>query len=157
MGGSAEVVRYRQLRERSNQFSHYLRDISLGPDQVVAVLMDNNPRYHEVAWGTRQIGRYFTPVNTHLTADEVAYIVNDASATVIVANAGLAEIARGLTPQIVPNINQRLFMGGELPGWTSYDRAVADKPTTAVVDETEGDVIQDSAGTTESPRESAAR
>src|ERR687888_238130 len=89
MGGSGAVVTYRELDERSNQFAHYLRNIELGPDDVVAVLMDNNPRYHEVAWGVRRIGRYFTPVNTHLTADEVAYIVNDSQATVLVANDGL--------------------------------------------------------------------
>ena len=85
MGSTGEVVTYRQLHERSNQFSHYLRSIGLAADDVVAILMTNNPRYHEVAWGTRQIGRYFTPVNTHLTPDEVVHIINDSGATVVVA------------------------------------------------------------------------
>src|SRR3954469_21706275 len=120
MGSTGEVVTYRQLHERSNQFSHYLRSICLWEDDVVAILMTNNPRYHEVAWGTRQIGRYFTPVNTHLTPDEVAYIVNDSGATVIVANGAFADVARGLTADIVPNVEHRLLLGAELPGWTSY-------------------------------------
>jgi non-ribosomal peptide synthetase component F len=61
MGGSGEVVTCREVDERSNRFAHYLRHLDLGPDDVVAILMDNNPRYHEVAWGVRRIGRYFTP------------------------------------------------------------------------------------------------
>src|SRR3954447_19516292 len=95
MGGSGEVVTYRELDERSNRFAHYLRGLELGPTDVVAILMENNARYHEVAWGVRRIGRYLTPVNTHLTADEIAYIVNDSGATVLVASPGVADLARG--------------------------------------------------------------
>jgi acyl-CoA synthetase (AMP-forming)/AMP-acid ligase II len=152
MGATGEIVTYEQLRARSNRFSRYLRDIGLGADQVVAILMDNNPRYHEVAWGTRQVGRYFTPVNTHLTADEVAYIVNDSAATVIVANAGLADVACGLTPDVVPNVTYRLLIGGELPGWESYDSVVGRNSADPVADETEGDIIQYSSGTTGKPK-----
>ena len=38
------------------------------------------------------------PVNSHLTPDEAAYIVNDSGARVIVANAGLADVAAGSRP-----------------------------------------------------------
>src|SRR5438132_3380530 len=104
MGGSGEVVTYRELDERSNRFAHHLRGLDLGADEVVAIVMDNSPRYHEVAWGVRRIGRYFTPVNTHLTAEEVAYIVNDSGATVVVAGAALAEVACRLTAEVAPNV-----------------------------------------------------
>jgi long-chain acyl-CoA synthetase len=152
MGGSGAVVTYRELDERSNQFAHYLRSLDLGPDDVVAVLMDNNARYHEVAWGVRRIGRYFTPVNTHLTADEVAHIVNDSRAKVLVANDAVRELAQGLTPAVVPNVRHRLFVGSELQGWTDYSAAVSGQPRTRVADESEGDVIQYSSGTTGKPK-----
>jgi long-chain acyl-CoA synthetase len=152
MGGSGAVVTYRELDERSNQFAHYLRSLDLGPDDVVAVLMDNNARYHEVAWGVRRIGRYFTPVNTHLTADEVAHIVNDSCAKVLVANDAVRELAQGLTPAVVPNVRHRLFVGSELQGWTDYSAAVSGQPRTRVADESEGDVIQYSSGTTGKPK-----
>jgi long-chain acyl-CoA synthetase len=152
MGGTGEIVTYRELDERSSQFAHYLRGLALGPDEVVAILMDNNPRYHEVAWGVRRIGRYFTPVNRHLTTEEIAYIVNDSGATVIVASAGLTEAAAGLTPAVVPGVRHRLFIGPPIPGWTSYDDAVSSQPRTPVPDETEGDIIQYSSGTTGRPK-----
>ena len=152
MAGSGTVVTYRELDERSNQLAHYLRHLQLEPSDVVAILMDNNPRYHEVAWGVRRIGRYFTPVNTHLTADEVAYIVNDSQATVLIANEGLRALAAGLTASVVPNVRHRLFVGPELAGWADYDDAVSPQPRTPVPGESEGDIIQYSSGTTGKPK-----
>ena len=152
MGASGTVVTYRELDERSNQFAHHLRRLEVGPNDVVAVLMDNNPRYHEVAWGVRRIGRYFTPVNTHLTAEEVAYILNDSRATVLVANEGMLQVAAGLTPDVVPGVRHRLFVGPTLPGWADYDEAVSREVRTPVPDESEGDVMQYSSGTTGRPK-----
>jgi long-chain acyl-CoA synthetase len=152
MGGSGTVVTYRELEARSNQFAHHLRGLDLGPDDVVAVLMDNNPRYHEVAWAVRRIGRYFTPVNTHLTADEVAYIVNDSRATVLIANEALREVAASLTSAVVPNVRHRLFIGPGLAGWADYDDVVRGQPCTPVRGESEGDIIQYSSGTTGKPK-----
>ncbi len=152
MGSTGEVITYRQLDEGSNRFAHFLRQIPFGPDDVVAILMDNNPRYHEVAWGVRRAGHYFTPVNSHLTADEVAYIVNDSGASVIVANAGLADVAARLTPEVAPQLSRRLFIGGELAGWESFDLATGHLPVTPVLDEREGEIIQYSSGTTGKPK-----
>jgi long-chain acyl-CoA synthetase len=152
MGDRGEVVTYRELDERSSQFAHYLRGLELGPDDVVAILMDNNARYHEVAWAVRRIGRYLTPVNSHLTTDEIAYIVNDSGATVLVANGGLTETVRGLTPAVVPGVRHRLFIGPTMPGWTSYDDTISTQPRSPVPDETEGDIIQYSSGTTGRPK-----
>jgi long-chain acyl-CoA synthetase len=152
MSGSGEVVTYRELDERSNRFAHHLRALDVGPDEVVGILMDNSPRYLEVAWGVRRIGRYLTPINTHLTADEVAYIINDSGATVVVASTGLIDVARSLTPEAVPGVRHRLFIGTPLPGWTSYDDVVSGLPSTPVPDETEGDIIQYSSGTTGKPK-----
>jgi fatty-acyl-CoA synthase len=157
MGGSGAVVTYRELDERSNQFRALPPRSRPGPDDVVAVLMDNNPRYHEVGWGVRRIGRYLTPVNTHLTADEVAYIITDSRATVLVANEGMRDVAAALAPDVVPNVRHRLFIGSGLPGWADYDDAVCGQPRIRVADEAEGDVIQYSSGTTASRRASAAR
>src|SRR3954452_1593261 len=152
MGRSGEVVTYQQLDSRSNRFAHYLRELDGASGDVVAVLMDNTARYHEVAWGVRRIGRYFTPVNTHLTPDEVAYIVNDSGATVLVANEGVRDAASQLTPDVVPGVRHRLFIGEELAGWADYDEAMSGRPDTPVADESEGDVIQYSSGTTGKPK-----
>ena len=153
MGSSGEVVTYRELDERSNAFAHYLRDAGLQPGDVVAVLMDNNSRYHEVCWAIRRIGLYWAPINSHLTADEVAYILNDCGAKVLVASSGIAASPADLGPSAAPAVQARLYVGGPAPeGWQSYDEALKGLPVTAVDDEVEGDMLQYSSGTTGRPK-----
>ncbi|HKP80122.1 MAG TPA: AMP-binding protein, partial [Phenylobacterium sp.] len=50
MAGSGETVTYRELDERSNQGAHLFRALGLKVGDVIALLMDNNPRYFEIAW-----------------------------------------------------------------------------------------------------------
>jgi long-chain acyl-CoA synthetase len=153
MGASGEVVTYRQLDERSNRLAQFLRAEGLGVGDVVAVLLENNARYHEVCWGIRRIGAYWTPINSHLTADEVTYILNDCSAKVVIASGDVSADLKGLGPDAVPELRHRLFLGDSPPdGWKSYDEALSSFPTTAVEDELEGDMLQYSSGTTGRPK-----
>ncbi len=50
------------------------------PGDVVALLTDNRPEAFEVFWAAMRSGLYITAVNSHLTAGEVAYIVEDSGA-----------------------------------------------------------------------------
>src|SRR6266571_2466407 len=110
MAGSGDVVTYHQLRDRSNRLARFLHDIDPSGQAVVAILMDNDPRYLEIAWAVRQTGRYLTPVNSHLTADEVAYIVADCCASVLVASVSLADVAGALTADVVPAVEHRVIV-----------------------------------------------
>jgi long-chain acyl-CoA synthetase len=152
MGGSGEVVTFRELDERSNRLAHALRSMGLRRGDVVAVLMDNNVRYHEVAWAARRSGLYLTVLNYHLNADEVTYIVNDCAARVLVAGADQRDVASALTPAAVPCVEWRLAVNGPIEGFDSYDAAVAGQPATARPDEEEGEILPYSSGTTGRPK-----
>ena len=82
MAGSGAVVTYRELDDRSNQLAQLLHDRGLGFRDHIAIFMDNNERYLEVAWAAQRSGLYFTPINYHFNADEVAYILDDCDARV---------------------------------------------------------------------------
>ena len=45
MAGSGETVTYRELDERSNQGAQLFRSLGLKPGDVIALFMDNSPRY----------------------------------------------------------------------------------------------------------------
>ncbi len=146
MGAGGEIVTYRQLDERSNRFAHALRSMGLRRGDVVAVLMENNARYHEVAWAVRRSGLYLAVLNHHLTAREIGYIVGDSGARVLVASADQHELA------VTLGAERRLAVNGPIEGFQSYDAVVADQPTTALPDEEEGDILQYSSGTTGRPK-----
>ncbi len=152
MGGSGEVVTYAELDARSNQLAHLLRACGLGPASVLAVCMENNSSYHVAQWAARRSGLYFVPINHHLTAAEVAYIVNDSGAQALVTSAATAELAAQLTDDLVPGVRTRLILDAQVPGWTDLRAAMSEQATTPIADEMEGDLLQYSSGTTGRPK-----
>src|ERR1700759_316235 len=114
MGNSGEVVTYAQLDARSNQLAHLLRERGLRPASVLAVCMENNSSYHVVQWAARRSGLSFVPINNPLTADEVAYIVNDSGADALITSAATAPLAEQLMPAVIPGVGTRLTLDAEL-------------------------------------------
>ncbi|MGW0196013.1 AMP-binding protein [Nonomuraea sp. NPDC003201] len=75
---------YGELLARVNQVSHGLRARGLGTGDVVAGVLPNGIDAVVMVMATAQIGLYYVPINWHLTASEVAYILADCDAKVVV-------------------------------------------------------------------------
>ena len=86
MAGSGETVSYGELESRSIQLARVWHDAGLRPGDHVAVLLENHPRYFEVVWAALRSGLYYTPVNVHLTASEVGYVLDDCGARAVVTS-----------------------------------------------------------------------
>ena len=48
--------------------------------------MENNSRYLECCGAGERSGLYYTCINSYLTADELAYIVNNSAARVLITS-----------------------------------------------------------------------
>ena len=96
---SGTVVTFGEMEARANQLAHLFRRYGLREGDAVAILMENNAVYHTVMWGARRAGLYYVPINTHLTAAEVAYIIGNSAATAIVGSAAL--IAARMAPALL--------------------------------------------------------
>ena len=151
MAATGETVTYRELDERSNRLAQLLRDRGLRPGDSIAIFMDNNARYLEMAWAAQRSGLYYTAVSSKLSPPEVAYIVNDCGAKGFLASHALAQIATDTLPEI-PGAKIRLMTGGTSAGFESYEDAVAAYPPAPVDDETEGADMLYSSGTTGRPK-----
>ncbi len=152
MGRGSSVVTYRELDERSNRLAHLLRSRGVCRGGRLAIFLENHPRFLEVAWAAQRAGLRYTTINSHLTTDEAAYIVNDCGATVIVSSEGLAPVATTLTSELVPNVDTRLMLDGVAEGWESFESATADHCPAPLDDECEGDFVFYSSGTTGRPK-----
>ncbi len=75
--GAATAVSYGELYARSQRVAALLHAAGLRRGDGVALVLPNRPEFLEVTWGCQLSGLYYTPVNTHLTPDEVDYIVDD--------------------------------------------------------------------------------
>jgi long-chain acyl-CoA synthetase len=153
MHPSGTVVTFGELEARANQLAHHFRSAGLVEGDAVAMLMENGEHVHAVMWAARRAGLYYVPINTHLTAAEVAYIVDNSGAKAIVGSIGLCDTLAGLDAELpngLPPI--RLITDGTLDGWQRYPECVAGQPVTPIADEVDGDLLQYSSGTTGRPK-----
>ncbi|MEI7715208.1 MAG: fatty-acid--CoA ligase FadD4 [Mycobacterium sp.] len=151
------VVTFDELEASANRLAHYFRRAGLREGDAVAILMENNEHYHAVMWAARRSGLYYVPINSHLTAAEAAYIVDNSAAKAIIGSAALRATCEGLgehLPRGLPELRLIACDTGEagLAGWQSYPECVAGQPDTPIDDEWEGDLLQYSSGTTGRPK-----
>jgi len=150
---SGTIVTFDDLEARANRLAHRFRQAGLREGDTVAILMENNEHIHAVMWAARRSGLYYVPINTHLTAAEAAYIVDNSSAKAIIGSAELRDTCRDLAEHLPGGLPGLLMIaGGKLDGWETYPECVADQPDTPIDDEIEGDLLQYSSGTTGRPK-----
>src|SRR6478736_5807130 len=80
------------LRE-ANRVVHGLRAQGVRAGDTVATVLPNGAAMVELALATAQAGFYLTPINHHLTAPEIAYILGDCEAKVLVCGGGSVDTA----------------------------------------------------------------
>jgi fatty-acyl-CoA synthase len=145
------VLTYAELNDRSNRLAQYLQAQGLRRGGHIAILMENNIRFMEVCWAALRSGLYFTTINRYLPADEAAYIVEDCGAQVLVTSFAKADVAAALV-DLIPNCPKRLMVDGVIPGWESYEDAIAAFPAEPLAEEFLGEAMLYSSGTTGRPK-----
>src|SRR3954453_21197964 len=151
LDGTDRVLTYGQLEERSVRLAHALHDAGLRPGDDVALLATNDPSVFEVYWACLRSGLYLTAVNTHLSAGEAAYIVDDCDARALIVSADLAELGRTVAGQ-VPRAGLRLAWGGAVEGFGDYEAALAAASAEPMTDQPRGADMLYSSGTTGRPK-----
>ncbi|MCU1460449.1 MAG: acyl-CoA synthetase [Acidimicrobiales bacterium] len=157
MGDTGTVVTYAELDRASNRLAHLLRAAGLARGDHYAVFAENHPRYLEVVAAGDRSGLYCTPINSHLTADELAYILTDSGARVLVTTEARQPVAAAAVARC-PSVERVLVLdpdGGTadvLDGFERYADAVARQPSTPLADESLGVTMVYSSGTTGQPK-----
>ncbi len=144
-------VTYRQLEERSNRVAQALHAWGLRPGDSIAVVMANEEHFFDFFWGAMRSGIFFTPVNWHLSAEEMEYVVDDCDARVLFASARFAETVGSFAGRL-SKVQKRVAIGGSIPGFEDYETTVACFPAERIADEREGATMVYSSGTTGRPK-----
>src|SRR3546814_15125981 len=96
-------------------------------------MLDNTPHYYGLTWGAQRAGLRYVCISSRLTQDETDYILENSGARILVVSSSLASAALQLTTGI-----KRFAMDGDIPGYESWEDAVAAMPATPVADERAG-------------------
>lgn len=153
MANSGQAVTYAELEARSNRLAHLLRAQGLAPLDHFSIFMENNARYLECCVAGTRTGLYYTPINSYLKAEELAYILNNSQSRVLIASEAGREVALAAMKEC-PRIKLCLIVDGPGRGdrLRNLDEATAAFPTSAIPDERLGTPMLYSSGTTGKPK-----
>jgi long-chain acyl-CoA synthetase len=153
MAATGESVSYAELEARTNRLAHLLRAEGLQRRDHYAIFMENNARFLESCGAGERSGLYYTCINSYLLADELAYILNNCEAKVLITSQTKHAVAAEALKQC-PNVRLCLVADGPGDGdrFVNLDAAVATFPATPIADEWLGTPMLYSSGTTGRPK-----
>ena len=117
-GGAA--VSYAGLAARADRYGRGLQALGLRPGDCVAGMLPNSTEALALFFAAIQTGLYVVPVNWHLTAAEVAYILADSEARAFVAHERFGEVAAEAAAGAGIDPRAR-FAVGTVPGFMPLD------------------------------------
>lgn len=142
---------FAQLEQRSNQLANGLRSLGLKRGDGVAIVLPNESQFVELYLAAMQTGLYLTCVNFHLTGPEIAYIVNDCEAQVLVIHDRYGDAGVGAAPELnLPAENR--FSIGSVDGYRPFEELAEGQPTTPPADRSPGTSMLYTSGTTGRPK-----
>ena len=147
--GSGGVTTYAELEDRSARMARALRARGITGGDTIAICMENNRPFFEIAWAAQRSGLRYTAINCHLRPAEVQYILDDCGAVALVSSAAMADAIGRLDLSVIPTL---VSAAGDLPGFERYDDLLAATPPGPLQDEREGREMLYSSGTTGRPK-----
>src|SRR3954471_3255584 len=97
----SEEISYAAFDRRIRVAGGWLASRSIGVGDVVAVLMKNSAAFLDIAFATSHLGAIFLPINYRLASDEIAYIVENSAARLLIADEELSTTAAGAAPLVL--------------------------------------------------------
>jgi len=148
---TGESVTFGQLEARANQVAQVLRGHGVARGAHIALLMKNHRRLLEACFGADRAGVYYTTISTRLMADEIAYIVRDCAARILVVSAELEDLVQQLKP-LLPADLRCFALGAAVWGFQSWESVVDSAPVEPIEDPAQGLDMLYSSGTTGRPK-----
>jgi long-chain acyl-CoA synthetase len=149
LASSNEILTYGELEARANQAAHLLRSLGLKRGDTVAVVLGNDFEIFIAAWATQRIGLYITAVSTKTSVGDLAYVLENSEAKVLIAGEAYSDVAVQAASQIASS-SLRIF--GHAPGQVPFVQACEGFPTGLISDPTTGSDMLYSSGMTGRPK-----
>jgi long-chain acyl-CoA synthetase len=144
------------LLTAANQLVHGLRSKGITQGDCIAIMLPNSAAVLEVMVAVMQAGWHIVPVNTHSTADEIAYILQDSSAKAFITHQHYAESAihaiKILEQQHTTLKPECCFAIGHISGFQDYRQFLQQQPGTLPEVRIAGHFMQYTSGTTGKPK-----
>ena len=139
-----------KVNAQANGIVRLLRQHGLTTGDSVALVCSNRAEFVEVLAATQRAGWRITPVNWHLNAEEVAYIIKDCEAKAVFCEARVATSQAAVAQ--CPDLLAKIAIGGAIPGFLDYDAVLAPLDGGDITDPVLGNAMMYTSGTTGRPK-----
>lgn len=146
MSDGSGQLSFAALEARSLALGGQLSAVGCQPGDHVAILLENRLDFLVAAWGCHRAGLHYTPINWHLSAGEVGYIVRDCGARLLLTSPRLAQLGRERLPE------QCLLWLCDREGASGFAPDGAPAPVPVNYDQREGASMLYSSGTSGRPK-----
>jgi len=143
---------WRQVNERVNRLIHGLRGLGLEVGDPIALLSNNRHEFLEVNAAVSHGGWVLVPVNWHLVADEVAYILSDSGAKALVTESDFLDVATDAAKRTGAIDVKILLSGAKAEGWVDYEELLEGSLSDEPADQSGGGNMFYTSGTTGKPK-----
>ena len=121
-------VDFATLDRRSTQAASVFRQLGCVAEDRVAIMSFNSIAGFEMSNGLRRTSLVAVPVNYRLRGAEVAYLINDSGATVVVADPDHVEVVEAARPD-VDGARTYVTTAPHAPeGWLAYEQLMSAMP-----------------------------
>jgi len=148
---TGEEVSFATLEARANQGARLLREAGIGIGDHIAILMENRREFLEICFAADRCGIYYTTISTHLTEQEIVYIVGDCNARLLVASEKYLPLLQEIAPRLESQCKVML-VGSAQSAFASWSDAVSGQSMEPIADERQGLDMLYSSGTTGRPK-----
>lgn len=147
---SGRTLTYAELDQSANKVARFLQSIGIQPGDAVVFCLENGPAFLQAGWGCQRIGVRFTPASMRMGFDELAYIVQDSGAQVLILSTQAAAAAQAASARLE---GVHLFSyGGVLDGFADWPEAIRDVSAAPIASTAPGREMMYSSGTTGRPK-----
>jgi long-chain acyl-CoA synthetase len=148
---SADAVTFGQLEARANQAAHTFRQLGLKRGDHIVIVMENRREFLEVCFAADRTGLYYTTASTHLTDDEIHYIIRDCGASLVLVSDTLIDRISAYADLMLRDCPV-MVIGRDEGALPSFTHIAAAALATPIRDESQGLDMLYSSGTTGRPK-----
>ena len=142
---------FAELNANANRLVRALRTRGLRAGDAMALVCANRPAFAEALLAAIRMGVRLTPINWHLTGEEIAYILRDSTARAVVGDARFAD-ALASAVGAAEDVGIRLAVAGGIEGFEAYEPALAEHAGDDIDDPVLGRTMLYTSGTTGRPK-----
>ncbi|HZJ25538.1 MAG TPA: AMP-binding protein [Acidimicrobiia bacterium] len=133
LGGRPSATPFAELNRTVNRLSHALRTLGVHQGERIVWSGPNSLEVITTIHAARKAGQVAVPVSYRFNADEMAYVIDNSDATLVITDAEQAPRIASIRDRI-PKVGHVVVFGGDVPdGCRAWDDVLADEPDTEPV------------------------